>query len=210
MSINTKTRELTRRLPIVLATTALAVSVFGSTSIAQAVGSGVSFARHAKKADYAKNAGAVSGIKASRLPRPGRLLALGQDGKFPTSVAAGGPAGPRGPKGEKGDQGPKGDTGPQGPEGPAGPAGAKGVSGWGYYVQGITMGAKVGVSWGAYCPAGQKPLGGGVAAGDPDNHAPYVFQSAPIVDEQAGWAVGVYNAGNTAITDYAWVICADV
>src|SRR6266568_3424761 len=107
-----------RRLPIVLATTALAVAVLGSTSVGGAVGSAVSpFATHAQRADFAKNAGAVSGIKASKRPRAGFLLPLGKNGKFPASVAVGGPAGP---KGEKGDQGVPGPTGKNGTQGPAG------------------------------------------------------------------------------------------
>ncbi len=37
-------------------------------------------------ASFAKNAGAVNGIKASRKPAPGRLLPLGKNGKFPSAV----------------------------------------------------------------------------------------------------------------------------
>jgi hypothetical protein len=37
-------------------------------------------------ANYAKNAGAVSGIRASKVATPGFLVPLGRDGKFPASV----------------------------------------------------------------------------------------------------------------------------
>jgi hypothetical protein len=196
-----------RRLPIVLATTALVIAVFGSTPVGHAVTTAAvsPFATHAKKADFATNAGAVNGIKASKTPRAGYLLALGKGGKFPSSVAAGGPAGPQGPKGEKGDTGPKG---PDGPPGQAGPAGAPGISGWGYYVQGIDIPAKTTQEWSVACPAGQKPLGGGVAS--TSYTATQVMESAPIVDATTGWATAVYNTSGTAISAYAWVICGVV
>jgi hypothetical protein len=75
---------------------------------------------------FASNAGAVNGIKASRTPKPGRLVALGRNAKLPASVVptirgprgatgAPGPAGPQGPAGPAGLQGPQGATGPAGP-----------------------------------------------------------------------------------------------
>jgi hypothetical protein len=75
-------------------------------------------------AAFAVNAGAVNGIKAARAPRPGRLLPLGPNAKFPASVVpvqrgARGPAGPQGPQGAPGAQG------QAGPAGPAGPAASK-------------------------------------------------------------------------------------
>jgi hypothetical protein len=182
------------RLPVVLSFTALAIALLGSTSVGHAFSS-----RVAKRAVFAKNAGAVNHIKASRTPRPGMLVPLGQDGKFPASV---GLAGPQGPKGAKGD---KGDTGAQGP------AGTPGLSGWGYYVVGHDIPAGQIESWTAPCPAGQQPLGGGVARGSTQEYATHILDSAPTVDPGAtGWVVAVYNSGNTAITDYAWVTCANV
>ncbi|HYZ17928.1 MAG TPA: hypothetical protein VE615_00155, partial [Gaiellaceae bacterium] len=58
-------------------------------------------------AAFARNAGAVNGIKASRTPKPGRLVPLGRNAKLPASVlplqrgqrGAPGPAGPVGPPG---------------------------------------------------------------------------------------------------------------
>jgi hypothetical protein len=109
-----------QRLPLALSATALAVALFGSTPLGHAVVSAVPpFATHAKTADYAKNAGAVNGIKASKRPRVGWLLPLGKSGKFPASVGVAGPAGPQGPKG---DQGAKGEAGPKGASGPPGPS----------------------------------------------------------------------------------------
>ncbi|MFL5930895.1 MAG: hypothetical protein ACJ75P_06540 [Gaiellaceae bacterium] len=81
-------------------------------------------------ATFARNAGAVNGIKASRKPVPGRLLPLGRNGKFPPSVVptargargADGAQGPRGTDGAPGPAGAPGAAGPAGPPGPPGPA----------------------------------------------------------------------------------------
>jgi hypothetical protein len=77
------------RLAIVVSMLAVALPLIGSP-VGDAVG-----AKQAKRtANYARNAGAVNGIQASRKPRPGALVPLGADGKFPQSVA-----GPRGMSG---------------------------------------------------------------------------------------------------------------
>jgi hypothetical protein len=92
-----------QRLPLVLSATALLVALFGATPIGDAARNAIPFAL------FARNAGKVGGIGASRAPKPGRLLPLGGDRKFPRSVL---------PRGFEGPQGP---PGPQGPAGPAGP-----------------------------------------------------------------------------------------
>jgi hypothetical protein len=84
-------------------------------------------------AAFATNAGAVNGIKASRKPKPGRLVPLGRNAKLPTSVVptirgprgTTGARGPAGPQGPAGAPGPQGAQGPQGATGPAGPGAAK-------------------------------------------------------------------------------------
>jgi hypothetical protein len=73
-------------------------------------------------AAFALNAGAVNGIKASRTPKPGRLVPLGRNAKLPSSVV---PT-VRGARGLRGAQGPIGPAGPQGPQGAPGPAGPVG------------------------------------------------------------------------------------
>jgi hypothetical protein len=82
------------RVPIILSAVALVVAVMGSTSISQA-------AMHAveRVPPFATNAGAVGGIKASRTPKAGQLLALGSNRKFPVSVVPAGARGPAGPAG---------------------------------------------------------------------------------------------------------------
>src|SRR4051812_5713489 len=76
-----------KQLPILLSGAALTVALLGSTPVGRAVASTVPpFARHANTADFATNAGSVDGFRAASDPRPGRLLPLGRDGKFPASV----------------------------------------------------------------------------------------------------------------------------
>jgi hypothetical protein len=78
-------------------------------------------------AAFATNAGAVNGIKASRTPKPGRLVPLGRNAKLPASVVptVRGPRGESGAAGPAGPQGPVGAQGPPGATGPAGPGAAK-------------------------------------------------------------------------------------
>jgi hypothetical protein len=81
---------------------------------------------------FAHNAGAVNGIKASRAPKPGRLVPLGRNAKLPAVVlplrrgergepGRPGPAGPQGPAGAQGAPGPQGPQGGSGPPGTGGP-----------------------------------------------------------------------------------------
>ena len=62
----------------------------------------------AKRALYARNAGSVDGISASRVPHKGDLIVLPKSGKLPASIlpaSIGGPRGPAGPAGPAGDGG---------------------------------------------------------------------------------------------------------
>jgi hypothetical protein len=116
-----------RRLVFLLSVPAVLVAVLSLSPAGSAAGRAV--------AAFAQNAGAVNGIKASRTPRPGRLVPLGRNAKLPASVlplqrgarGAPGPAGPAGPQGPAGPAGPAGAAGPVGPAGPAGPAGPSAV-----------------------------------------------------------------------------------
>ena len=195
MSNNGKSTSVWKwRLPVVLSIAAFATALLGSASVGQAFGTAAS--AFAKRAGYAKNAGAVNGIKASKLPKPGRLVPLGPDGKFPASVGLAGPQGPQGLKGAKGD---KGDTGPQGPAG---------LSGYGYYIQEQDVAAKAVQSMAVSCPAGQAILGGGVSTSDPA-HA-LVAETAPTIESPMGWGAVVYNEGTATIAAYVWATCATV
>lgn len=103
-----------------LAASAALVAGLGAIPVGEAAGDVV------RVALFAKNAGKVNGIKAARAPTPGRLLALGPNGRFPASVVPPGPPGPRGPVGPAGPQGLAGAIGPPGPPGPRGEKGESG------------------------------------------------------------------------------------
>lgn len=89
-------------LPHVLSALALTVALAGVTP-ADAVST-------VKRALFAKNAGAVDGISASRTPSAGKLVPLDATAKLPSAVL---PTG--GSRGLRGPQGPEGQTGPPGP-----------------------------------------------------------------------------------------------
>lgn len=211
-----------RRLPLMLSAAALVVAVLGSTPVGHAVGSAVPlFAKKAGYANRAGNAAALNGIKAAKLPRPGMLVPLGADGRFPASVGLGGAAGPKGDKGDKGDNGPRGSEGQRGPVGPSGPAGPvgqrgptgpSGISGWSYFTEGKTIASKDFATWSVDCPGGKKALGGGVSNARPvASYRIRVIQSAPGGAAATGWVVTVAkDFDNYTITAYAWVICANV
>jgi hypothetical protein len=110
-----------QRLPVVLSAAALLIAVLGATPLGHAARQGVS-----RVALYAKNAGKVGGIAASKKPKAGKLLPLGKNGKFPASVLPGGARGPAGPEGARGPAGP---AGPQGAMGPRGLVGNRGATG---------------------------------------------------------------------------------
>src|SRR5205085_4440034 len=97
-----------QRVSLVLSAVALVVALLGTTPLGHAARGILPIAR------YAKNSDKVDGINASRIPRPGYLVPLGVNGRFPQTVGAIGPPGP---------------PGPAGPAGPAGATGAAGVIG---------------------------------------------------------------------------------
>ena len=89
-----------RRLPVILSVTALTVALLGTTPVGRAAHELTrAIPGFAKTAGYARNAGAVDGIRASRTARAGYLVPLGSSGKFPASVGQAGPPGPPGPAG---------------------------------------------------------------------------------------------------------------
>jgi hypothetical protein len=182
------------KLPIALSVTAIASAVLVSTPVGRALNPAAQSS--VPKAGYALNAGAVNRIRASRVPRPGMLLALDKGGRFPSSVGRLGPAGLKGDKGDTGS------------EGPQGPAGLTGLSGWGYHVGGALLDPKRAYDLRRPCPPPQKVLGGGVARADTSNTSIRIVDSSPALPVQ-GWRAYVYNGGNTTATVYVWAICAN-
>ncbi len=109
---------MNRTIPLALA--ALLVVLLAAGPAGRAAGRTV--------ASFAKNAGAVNGIRASRKATAGRLVPLGRNGKFPASVVpvARGARGQDGAQGPRGADGARGPAGPGGAPGPTGPAGSPG------------------------------------------------------------------------------------
>jgi len=89
------------RLPLILASLALAISLTGITP--------ADAARAVKRALTADNADKVNGIRAAKKPTAGRLVPLGANARFPASVIPS--LGARGPRGPQGPPGPLGGAG---------------------------------------------------------------------------------------------------
>jgi hypothetical protein len=183
------------------------------TQVSEADDAAYAAAERGVRAAFAQNAGAVNGIKASRTPRAGRLVALDRQGKLPASVgpAASGGAGAQGaagPKGDRGATGPRGARGPAGPAGPTGPrgaAGADGVSGWEYVTKRLDVTGRRGASSHVDCPGAKKVFGGGVTA---EHYLVRVVASAPH-GQGTGWGAMVFNDASDPVTSYVWAICGN-
>jgi hypothetical protein len=187
------------RIAIGLAASALACSVFASTSVGSAAIRAVipvPLAKRAYLADTARNAIRVDGIKASRTPTAGLLLPLDATGKLPASIGA---VGPPGPKGDKGN------------------AGSPGVSGYEIVTtaSGTLSTSAVFSVQTATCPSGKKVLGGGgylapLGGTYYDNIA--IESSFPLADNRWQVVASVVkppaSPGDWQFTAYA--ICANV
>jgi hypothetical protein len=184
---------------------ALLVGLLGFTSLGQASGTANKRATLRVVADYAKNAGAVNGIKASRKPKPGELVALNRRGRLPESVIPPtleieGPQGPPGAQGPKGDAGPAGPQGPPGPQGLPGPEGAPGGPGppgpagpgiKNIHIVSADSGDPDGTnakSVAAFCGSGEVPVGGGARV-LPNTGRANLTGSVPFIStDSSGWA----------------------
>ena len=155
----------------------------------------------AKQAGYAKNAGAVNGIKASKKPQAGRLVTLGKNGTFPPSVGQAGPTGPTGPTGPAGAAGSQGAKGDTGATGAAGATNVVERFGTGVVVQSNQSGTAF-----ATCKAGEHVTGGGFFDQGPVVEA---SRPQPLVDgaPATGWSVSVFNTTNASMTIGAYVMC---
>lgn len=171
-------------LHITLTLVALGLAILGWTPLGDAARQAVPpFATRAKTADYAKNAGAVNGLKASKRPRVGWLVALGKDAKFPKVVGQVGPQGPPGATGPAGPQGPQGVKGDTGPQGSPGLSAVETV---------VTNSAENSVAFKqstATCPAGKRAIGGGGRLGGSTGGVTTVIAAfpTPTTGIATGW-----------------------
>jgi hypothetical protein len=207
-----------RKLPTVLAVAAVVITVSGHTSFGRAaVRAVVPLAR------FAQNADKVDGLRASKTPKAGRLIALGANGQLPAAVRATGTPGPQGDQGPTGDKGAKGDAGAKGaagdtgPKGSKGAAGAKGVPG-GHGTVGITAAADTTTTntnadktLAVACPPGKKALSADVQFGSVAPLQMQVWNSEPY-SNGGGWVVQAteLSGANPAWSMLVGVLCATV
>jgi hypothetical protein len=162
---------MTKRLPLILSTTALVVSLLGTTPLGHAARSAVStVVPLAKTANYAKNAAKLNGHGSSLAPRAGQIPVVGKNGKLPATLGAVGPAGP------------------------AGTAGYQRVQQQGDTPNNLNNERTYAVQ----CPGGKKVLGGGFTFGrGQDTNDVSVIESTALSD--SAWEVKVRNrTGNKA------------
>ena len=189
----------------VIAVTALAVAVLGTTPLGHAAARFV--LPNNSVGSVQLKANSVTGAKVKN----GTLTAA----KFKAGQLPAGPAGPKGdagPEGAKGDAGPAGakgdpgDPGAQGLKGEKGDSGTPGVSGYSTVLgPGTNLAAGAFGGAGASCPTGKKALGGGF------NTSKGVFVSYNGIDNShAAWIAQGQNSIAVAGWIQAYVICGTV
>jgi len=169
------------KIPTILASTALAVALFGATPLGHAAGRMI-LPKNSVGAAQLKKA-AVTGAKV----KDGSLMAADfQAGQLP-----------QGPKGDKGDPGAKGDAGAQG---------APGLSGYELVASPQTpIAANTTALVTATCPAGKMAVGGGgvtSTGGEVKGFAP--------VGGGAQWGIQIRNPGAGSVVAVAIATCAKV
>lgn len=120
-------------------------------------------------------------------------------------AGAPGSPGPQGDKGDRGEKGADGTPGEQGQPGEQGPSGSPGVSGYETVTTRVDVHSSQPATGEATCPAGKKPVGGGVlTAGKTE-----LWDSTPTA---TGWSGTAFNppdpTGNETIEPFfITVIC---
>jgi hypothetical protein len=178
------------KISIVLAATALMVSVLFATSLGQAASRLVVPKNSVGSAQIKKSA--VTGLKVKN----GTLMAADfKAGQLPR--------GPQGPKGDPGSQGANGDTGAQGQKGDPGATKVTRRSG----VPGGDAGpGEVSASF-ASCQSGETIVGGGVSYTASGNGRATVTASAPT--DAGKWTVSIRNDGASGtVQPYSYALCA--
>ena len=185
----------------------------GLVALVMALGAPSYAANTVGRALFAKKAGnatRVGGIKASRTPKPGRLLPLGRDGRFPASVLPALGSVSSSARGADGPAGPPGPQGPAGKDGAPGQDGAPGKDGKDAFTKIVqrTGGKMVAANGGgylyAYCLPGEHVISGGFSYKDGP-----VTDSRPYVSANLdGWYVAVLNPTNQWVGVSAYALCA--
>ncbi len=179
-----------KRIPTIIALTALVVAMFGSTPLGNAAGRLILANNSVGTAQLKKNAVTTAKVKNGTLTAAdfrGGVLPAGPKG----DTGAAGAAGPQGPKGDKGD---------------TGAAGQPGLSGYQVIVgssQPLAPGATT--TAGAICPAGKKAISGGFwgsSGAVPDESVPDASFTI--------WSVRAHNTAAVAGYVQAIAVCAVV
>jgi collagen triple helix repeat protein len=122
-----------------------------------------------------------------------------------------GASGPIGPRGPQGAQGAPGGQGPPGPKGDNGSNGSDAIPNL-TYVRTASTNAPPNVNVGAFaeCPAGQRPIAGGVVTSDGLINVYQTAAGTPAVFEgtPTGWWGSVRNFGTVTGTFRAYAVCA--
>ncbi len=182
------------KISIILAATALLVSVLFATPLGQAAGRLVLPKNSVGAAQIKKNA--ITGLKVKN----GTLTA--------TDFRPGQPqSGPQGLKGDPGAQGPKGDPGTQGPKGDNGDPGSG---------QPNVMVRKTATSIApgqdgtasSSCDPGERVTGGGVAFSQVPDMVVRGSYPFPLATTPTEWWGDAYNGSASTRSMYVYVICA--
>jgi hypothetical protein len=194
------------KLNTIVAVTALAVAVLGSTPIGHAAARFVVPKNSIGATQIKKNA--VTGLKV----KDGTLVAADfKAGQLPV-----GPQGPKGDTGAAGAQGLKGEAGAQGPKGETGSTGAAGVKGdkgdpgatkvVQHTADGVAVAPGSFSAAFAYCGAGETVVGGGGEAITTGTAKPTLSHSRPYGTN--AWGVWFRNDGATGfVTATAYALC---
>lgn len=177
---------MNQRLPIILSTTALVVTLVASTPLGHAAGTALEqVVPRATNADFAANAGKLNGHRSSVNPRRGQIPVVGQNGKLSPSIGAVGPAGP------KGEPGPSGAGGYQRIER------QMTIGGQGFRAEQID------------CPGGKAVLGAGHLFREDDADHLVLTESRPI--SNSTWRFKIENeTGEVPGAQSVFILCATV
>jgi hypothetical protein len=178
------------KTPTILAATALAVALFGSTPLGHAAEKLILPANAVGAKQLQKNS--VTGLKVKNGTLTAADFAAGQ-----LQPGSAGPKGDPGPQGEQGEKGDKGDPGQTGPAGAPGLSGLEVVSGK------IVPASGNGAIAVADCPSGKKAIAGGYSGLGVE------IISSAVRPGGYGWIVAANPTGQGA-TVVAQAVCAYV